>query len=250
MNKDEQLALNHKLLDACLTEPVDCSRVEALLRQGAEPMGEIRQLSGENPVYGNLYDEVVCSLFQNENTPESLYTLTELFLRYGLDVSNPSVPYDDGCVYSLWMFAFYGGDWVLKTLKLLLDHGLSAEAASDCWSHAALSNSIDFFLNTPRDYDIFYDYIRKLMLFASYPHVLDNDEYLRREIWLEKNDCDLLRFRSWNDFRYEICDRHGRKYECFLYSVVTILEKESGKAVWRFGVDLDPEGCPDLWLKK
>ena len=137
MNENKEALLDRQLLNACLSEAVDYASAESLLRQGANPMGKITSQYGEYTVSENLYDLVIDHLFDNENTPEDLYTITDLFLRYGMDITKPSVPYEDHETYPLWMFAFHGNDCIIRTLKLFLDHGLSATAAADCWqAHA------------------------------------------------------------------------------------------------------------------
>ena len=251
MNENKEALLDRQLLNACLSEAVDYASAESLLRQGANPMGKITSQYGEHTVSENLYDLVIDHLFDNENTPEDLYTITDLFLRYGMDITKPSVPYEDHETYPLWMFAFHGNDCIIRTLKLFLDHGLSATAAADCWGHAIFDLvNIDGYLNDAFGYEIYYDYIRKLMLIASYPHILENDEYLREEIWLEQNQYDLVNFRNWQDFRFEISTPEGDPPGAVYKSIVTIVEKRSERPVWRFGVCLEPDDYPELWLSR
>ena len=88
------------------------------------------------------------------------------------------------------------------------------------------------------------------MLIASYPHILENDEYLREEIWLEQNQYDLVNFRNWQDFRFEISTPEGDPPGAVYKSIVTIVEKRSERPVWRFGVCLEPDDYPELWLSR
>lgn len=234
-------ALNQRLLEVCLADPVDYELAEELLKQGAEPMGAIDSESIDNK--DNLYTEVVFNLFHNEDTEEDLFFLTELFLRYGLDLSKPAVPYDDNNVLNpLWDFGFFSNDTVMRTLKILLDNGLSADSVALCWGHA-ISDLANLYgrLEDETDYEFFYDYIKKLMLIASYPHVLDVDTDLQEEIWFRFNDYDLSKFRDWNNFSYDVDTSHCVKDPEVYRSVVTIIEKESGKPVWKFGVSISPE---------
>ncbi len=233
--KDE---LNAELLAVCTTEPIDYDRVEELLCQGAEPLGKVI-MYGEPD---NLYNEVIDVYFRNDDTPEDFYRITELFLQHGMDISKPAIPYDEDIINPLWTFSFPANDCVLRTLKLLLDHGLSADDAGECWGHAIFDLvNVQRELYVPSEFNTYYDYIRKLMLIASYPHVLSADKDLRDEIWYDYNHYDLSRFHNWNDFTYEIhtshCERHPEVYK----SIVTIIEKETGNQVWRFGVCLSPD---------
>ena len=248
MDENMQRDINRRLYNACLTAPIDYSLVESLLRSGADPMGIVVIKYGDHECPEIIYDEVVDHLFDNEDTPEDLYTITELFIRHGMDLAKPSAPdiHDDS--HPMWMFAFYANDCVLRVIKLFLDHGLNAKDAEQCWGHA-LSDLVDFFLEIREpSAELFYDCIRKMMLIASYPHILEEDEYLKAAIWFEQNQYDLKKFRNWHDFRYEISTPDGEPPEVFYGSVVTIFEKETEKPVWRFGVCLYPENYPELWL--
>ena len=240
MDAEEKEALNLKLYNVCNAKEINYELAEQLLKQGAEPLGKIK-LPG-NRIKTILYGEVVDALFDCEDTTEALYKVTEMFLKYGMDVTKP-VPYDENEESNpLWTFAFFSNDNVLKTIKILLDHGLNAEDAGECWGHA-----ISDFCNIEGDltdslcYEFYYDYLRKLMLIASYPHVLEADEYLRKEIWLSENNYDLRKFREWQNYEYEIDTSHCIDYPEVYRSVVTIIEKSTKNKVWKFGVCLKPE---------
>ncbi len=232
--------LNMQLYNACIEKTPNYSLIEDLLKKGAKPLGKVTICGYDN----NLYDEVVSGIFDNDETPEAFYVIAELFLKYGMDISKPEIPYDDENVLDpLWTFAFPSNEVVLKTLKLMLDNGLNFENAGQCWGHAIFDLvNLGCDLSNDIEKEFYYDYIRKLMLIASYPHILDNDEDLREEIWYgyEFNNYDLLKFRKWNDFEFDIdtsrCERHPEVYK----SVVTIIEKNSRKPVWKFGVCLTP----------
>ena len=238
MTKEE---LNAQLLDVRLAKEVDYARAEELLWQGAEPLGKIEYDGYPN----NLYSEIVSQFFYRDEIPEDFYNITELFLRYGMNISKPSIPYDDGDDYPnpLWVFGFPSkeNEYVLHTLKLLLDHGLNADHAHECWLHAIFDICLIYDFSIPSELEAFYDYLRKLMLIASYPHVLCADAELRKEIWLEQNHYDLTRFRNWRDFSFEVDSSRCGSTPGASRSVVTIIEKSSGQKVWRFGINLRPE---------
>ncbi len=238
MNDD--VKLNEELLNACRAATIDYDLVESLLKQGAKPLGKVTDWGYEN----NLYDEFIDDMFCNDEAGEDFYKITELFLKYGMDISKPSLPYDgDNVQNPLWSFAFYSeNDVVIRTLKLLLDNGLSADDAGECWGHAIFDFvNVGVSLENDFEYEMYFEYIRKLMLIASYPHVLDADKSLQDEIWLKYNDYDVTKFRNWEKYSFEIdtshCERHPEVYK----SVVTITEKDTGEAVWKFGVCLKPE---------
>ncbi len=230
--------LNQRLFEVCTAGFIDYALAEELLRQGAEPMGRI-------VAYGrpdNLYTRVMDRLFANDDTPEDFFRITELFVQYGLDIGKPSVPYGSStALHPLWMFAFSSNEWVLRSLRLLLDNGLRAEDAAECWKHAIGDYMISFSrLENRRCYEGYYDYIRKLMLIASYPHVVNADRELRDEIWYAWNHYDLRRFRSWEDFDIIVDTGRCTHGPDVRRSLVTLRERATGKDVWIFGVCLEP----------
>ena len=207
-----QIELNSQLLAACTADTVDYAHIEALLQRGAEPLGRVTVNGEENNLYLEVVDHYINIVegvwintedgpedeadYEAEGDPEDFCRITELFLRYGMDISKPAIPYDDDDIVNpLWYFTFMSGEVVLKTLKLLLDHGLRAEDASECWVHEIMDFGISGDLCDPFSFEQFYSYIRKLMLMASYPHVVNADPELRQEIWYDYNHYDLTRFR-------------------------------------------------------
>ena len=224
------------LLDVCLAVPVDYERAENLLKQGAEPLGRIGAW-GAPPHPENLYTAILCELYYREIVPEDLYKITDLFLRCGMDIAKPSVPYDGDSPNPLRVFAIpsdESGEWILRTLKLLLDHGLRAEDAYECWHEYIRDVCLICDFSKPFDLRIVYDCLRKLMLIASYPHVLNADAQLRKAIWQERNHYDLMQFRNWNAFTFEpdtpLCSRYAADV------TVSIIEKSSGQKVWMLGL--------------
>ena len=240
---DTNYELNQLLLDECLKAEPDYFKIEGLLKNGAQPLGAVKCSANTNCddiVYCNIVDQYIDHDFDSEVFPK----VTELFLRYGMDISKPNIAYE-ACGESnpLWMFAFYSGENALKTLRLLLDYGLDAESASECWDHILF----DYYnvwgaLEDEFCYEMLYDAIRKIMLIASYSHVLQNDEILQEVIWLKYNNYPIEAFRSWDDFAYEIDSSYwGNETPQVYKSVVTIVEKQTGKKVWRFGFGSQPD---------
>ena len=140
------------------------------------------------------------------------------------------------------MFAFYSGENALKTLHLLLDYGLGVDAASECWNHILFDYYNCWgYLENALCYEMLYDSIRKIMLIASYPHILQNDEALQKVIWSECNTYDPESFRNRNDFSFDIDSSYwGEETPQVYKSIVTIVEKKTRKKVWKFGFGLEP----------
>ena len=232
--------LNQILLDECLKEKPNYQRIEALLKEGANPLGTVQSAENcKDIVFCNIVDQYIDFNFDNEAFPK----ITELFLKNGMDISTPEVAYEDcGESNPLWTFAFYSGEYALQTLRLLLDYGLDADSAQECWNHILFDYYNCWgYLEDAFCYEMLYDAIRKIMLIASYPHVLQNDQALQKVIWLECNNYDLKAFRNWNDFSFDIDSSYWGKEKPQVYkSFVTIVEKATGKKVWKFGFGIEP----------
>ena len=129
---------------------------------------------------------------------------------------------------------------ILRTLKRLLDHGLDADSAAECWSHALMDCVFlmcgfgDLSKKSVRKELIWT--LKMVMLIASYEHILSADDELRRWIGFKHNDYDLLRFREWNDFSYEFDDSRiiASNDRPPNELIVTIFEKTTGRQIWRF----------------
>lgn len=236
----EELALNQRLYEECSKEAIDFAPVEALLKQGADPLG-LMQDSGW--AYESVYGLIVTEIF--EENGENLIRLTELFLKYGMDIDHPRIPYDADFTNPLWELGLSIGEYSVTTLKMFLDHGASADSFGMFWS-TAMGDLIDVYCGDPVHDDIWNRVctlsLKATMLAASYDHILNNYEHLRTFIGLSYNDYDVHKFRNRNDFTYEFDTSHCKRhygYPELCQSVVTIYEAESKKAVWRFGVYLD-----------
>lgn len=223
--------LNQALVYACLQKPPDFALAEELLRKGANPMGVFMDGNYRELVYSYLR-------FYLEND-EYFYYFTELFLRFGLDLSKPEQPYDDDELLHPLLYYFIYSEWKLKTLRLLLDHGLAWQDANICWV-----SCVDDFVNcsgslSEQDNEVsFSNYIRMIFLIASYPEIIRNDIDLQNHLWCSVNSFDLTRFRNWDWYRFEIDTSHCNRIPEVYRSVVTIFDCNTGKQVWKFGVDL------------
>ena len=234
----EELELNAKLYTECSKDNPDFELVESLLKQGADPIGAISSTYPEE----HVYEELICDGIEDES--KNLPKITELFLKYGMDIGNPRVPYDhDDSLSPMWSFSFARNENAVIALKMLLDAGISAEDVLEMWDHD-IGDAVNIWKEDPNDkaYNKSYTYMmKKIMLCASYDHIIDNDEDLVRIIGCEYNNYDLHKFRNWNDFYYEFDTSHCLRFPEFYRSVIRIFEVESKKEVWKIGMYLDKE---------
>lgn len=229
----KQEELNRDLLTACTTKEPDFAQIERLLQQGAQPLGLTEYLSNKDYVYHAIINEY--DSYEEDDEIYPFYRITELFLQYGMDLSNPVVPYDDwDYLHPMWSFTFFHTNAILKVLKLLLDRGMDAHAASKCWGHDLLDLSLFGVEKDEAIHKYFEHELARLMLFASYPHILDNDPDLQKEIQLSENDYDPVNFRNWERFYYRVDGSKRPDLSRLSGSAITIFEKGTGKEVWKF----------------
>jgi hypothetical protein len=235
-NKKE---IDQKLLEACTADQIDLTEIEQLLKDGANPLGCVEDYDGDN----NLYDVVLyhfLDLVQGDKDDSAFFKITELFLKYGMDITQPEIPYNhDDSINPMWSFAFYSSEAALQSLKLLLDHGLDADSAGTCWGHELTDVGFaGFEVNNSCDCEMATESFKKLMLIASYPHIISVDDDLKREIWYDENNYDITSFREWN--RYEYVFEPTVNYY-LNKSIIRIFEKDTKNEVWKFGFELSPE---------
>lgn len=229
----EEVNLNKALYKECIKDEIDLNVIEELLKKGADPLGAT-DVSGWG-LLDHIYGEILCDTqnMLSKNLPQ----ITEMFLKYGMDISKPRVPYDDGdSLNPMWQFAFVMNENSVYALQMLLDNGLSADDAGEMWGHATF-DLFNLDCGDPSN-DKFWNYectwvMKLIMLCASYDHIIDNDSCLRNFIDFDKNRYDLSKFRKWNDFYYEFDTSHCERYPQFYKSIVRIFEVKSKKEVWK-----------------
>lgn len=234
----EEIELNKALFAECIKRTVDFEKVEELLKKGADPLGGTAICGWDllDHIYGEIIYEESAQDFDCVNLPG----ITEMFLKYGMDIDVPRIPYDDKDSQNpLWGLTFATNENGLSALKMLLDHGLSADSFAEFWDHSM----IDFFhleCGDPQN-DEFWNKecvwtFRMLLLGASYEHIIENDEYLAEFICCDYNKNDVHIFRDWNDFEYQFDTSHCKNDPELYGSIIHIYSRLTGNEVWRIGV--------------
>ena len=233
----EEIELNKKLLEECSKRDIDLTAIEDLLKQGADPLGGIAVCGWDLPEH--LYSEILCE--SQDSRSVNLPAITELFLKYGMNIDAPRIPYDDeNSTNPMWCFAFVTNEHAISALKMLLDHGLSAESFGYFWGHAVG----DLFLIEQGDpqNDEFWNKectwtLKMILLGASYDHIFEEDEDIGKFICYSNNSGDIHMFREWNDFDYTFDMTNCDKHPSFFGSIVHITSKKTGKEVWTIKVE-------------
>lgn len=222
--------LNKRLLSACTSEFNGYSQIEQLLLEGAEPLGiVINDYGEEDNLFGAVVDE-----YSTSEDYSRLHEITKLFCQHGMDLSKPSIPYDDCKIINpVWYFTILMNDGVLPILEYLLDRGLDYESAHSCWYHAIeYWFFADGSMRDERSRKQVVSDLRKILLIASYPSILENDVYLQEIVWLNRNDYDITKLRNWDKYSVAIDDSRCAGYPHVIEALFTFTDKDSGKEVW------------------
>lgn len=239
----EEIELNKKLYEECSKDILDTAVIEDLLKSGADPLGGTAIYGWD--ILNHIYGELVMDSQNNKSI--NLPKITELFLKYGMDVEKPRIPYDgNNSCDPLWDYSFIANENAIVALKMLLDHGLSADAFAVFWDHS-MFDYCNVECGDPQN-DEFWNYdctwtLKMMLLGASYDHILHNDKGLFEFLCCDINAYNINRFnihlfRNWNNYEYYF-DTSGCGDRPEMYgSIVHIYEKQTGEEVWRLGVGI------------
>ena len=225
--------LNDKLLAACTDQFHGYELISDLLTAGAEPLGHVIDRYGDDD---NLFNAVVEDCWMGEEY-DKLFVITQLFCQHGMDISKPAIPYDDANILNpVSHFTVLMDDGALPTLKYLLDRGLDIESAFSCWHHAVeYWFFVDGSLEDERSRKQVMSDLRKILLIASYPYILESDDYLQEIVWLDQNEYDITKLRDWTKYSIAIDDSRCGSYPHVINSLFTLTDIESGQVVWKVG---------------
>lgn len=235
----EEIELNKKLYAECSKDKIDFATVEELLKQEADPLGGTAEYGWF--LLDHIYGEIVCASQYNDSI--NLPQITELFLKYGMDIDNPRIPYDDvgNSTNPLWDFGFVTNENAIFALKMLLDEGISVESFGEFVEHT-FDDLINSDCGDPVN-DEFWNHtcvwtMKMIMLAASYDNILCNYKGLQIRIGYSYNDYDIHRFKEWNNYYYEFDTSRCENYPELYKSVIRIYDVQTRKEVWKIGVGL------------
>ena len=232
------IELNTELYEILRSRPVDYEKAENLLKMGARANGAVYTYDMKD----NLFTSITGDICFNDNpprgtiSPEDYYKITKLLVKYGLDISRPDIPYDhNDILHPFEDISTYCGEYILRTLKYLLDHGLTGYDASFCWEYALDTIQKNYFASREDKDEFLIDFTQKVLLFASYPRILDLEKELPEVIWYKYNRTDPTRFRDWNAFTYIVKkETFNRDKEYINADFVTVIDKQTGETVWHY----------------
>ena len=193
-----QFELNRMLSAASTTPNADLDMIEKLLNTGADPLGPFEN---EDDYDDCVLDELFCDAQSSGN--EQLPVIVGLFLSHGMDVT--SVEFD-----VLHTFTWVRNESGLQTLKVFLDHGLSASSV-DSFFRDMIGDILQFEIDPrgienvetcayngfpPQYHDRLVYAIRMLLLASSYEYVLNESTYIKTVL-----NADDIGFNFFSRFR-------------------------------------------------
>ena len=233
---EEEIELNKKLYDECCKEVIDFVAVEELLKAGADPLGGTESEGWD--LLDHIYGDLVAGSQYNDSA--DLPRITKLFLKYGMNIDKPRIPYDgSNSINPAWDFGFVTNENAIIALKMLLDNGLSDESFREFWGHV-LTDLCYIDSGDPQN-DEFWHYectwtIKMLLLGASYEHILNNDQHPKDFLCCHDNNYDIKNFRNWNNFDCFFDTSECKYGPDFRGSTIHIYEKHTKNAVWKIKV--------------
>ena len=238
----ERIELNKMLYEECLKTPLNPTAIQNLLHKGADCLGAIDEnpLNYDTHLFGELIYEL--SMKNGRNLPR----ITKLFLDAGMDIERPQIPYDGGnSLNPLWELAFCANRNGIRSLKLLLNAGISKASAIECFDHLTEHTATVYGGNLSNSYDLnsFIYVLKMLMLIASNEEWVKSDHHLQFWTGYQHNSYNLKKFRNWDSFIYDVdysraqdfWDKQNNTYAPVPNgSTIRIYEKKTNKLVWTF----------------
>lgn len=238
------IELNKKLLDASTKDVINYDEISFLLAQGADLLGCCDEELGDYVLEEILMNEYDMSNWDNIDKKCKIVDLIEFFMSKGFKPSDIEKGSEDGSSI-MWHFYFVASESGIQILKMFLDNGLKAEALEDYIDHFFTDTEMinGYYEDDDGDgikqhFDKALRYgLKMVMLSASYPHILNESEYLRSCIEMndtnKDNSYDLTNFRDYNNYEYELdtstCDLlpYGLRN-----ATVRIKDKQDKSIVW------------------
>ncbi len=235
--------INEKLYRAISQQTPDFNMVKELLKQGADPLGPLKD-ECETAIQLMFCDASWLDSDADNHvyTSEVMPRLMELFIEMGLDCSRFLPDVDGDHNLELWSLTFAISEGACKTLRLMIENGLKLEPIEDCICHFFFDCDNCDGSDIDEDYEEYLSWAVKMTLMcASYQHLLENSEYLRSVLEISSTNKDntypLKKFRNYEDYecRFDYSTMDNIPYGV-RNATVEIVEKGSKKPVWKLHI--------------
>lgn len=168
---------------------------------------------------------------------ERLSKLVRLFLNYGMLNHLFYDTEEEKELLPLWKMQFCCCKDAALALKMILDEGYRGDSVDDFIEHFFLdAEHCDPFSLDDEYYLYHLEWgIRMTMLIASYPDIIENDEYVRDIIHLEENNKNLINtFRDID--RYEYSYEYSQDVHVHNRNLALVYIKDGDKIVWTLDI--------------
>ena len=223
-NKRLQMELNRQLFELCIESQVNLTKVERLLKWGAQPLGQYNQ-------QGDVVLNQIISygMFSNEDDM-TLYDILKLFLKHGMVIKKDNIlTSKDGRGGNPYCsISHLGQKQAIRILDLLINEDTEIDL---------ISEMIEFLYGIAIDHEWGFEdvekYVRFLIYLSSIPYVFQKSHLIYKRLDLANNNYDLNKFHNPFDyyFKFEILPKVNNKYENIK---VRIYEKHTKKQIWEF----------------
>ena len=232
-----QLLLNKKLYDECCKNNIDSIKIEKLLDDCADPLGiySVNKTSN-NSVYFDYVLQELMGYIEGEN----IVIITELFFKHGLATEllsrKEQFNYDDYW-NPLEDIRYYDGEInvAFKLIDVCMKYNTNVELMDDLISLLYLDISM---IGSGTERVV--AYIKMLLYLASFKELLNQSASLRDYVEIRNNKYDISLFKNIDNYNV-IFDSSTNTNNCNnIGGTVVVLEKETGKSVWKIILNNDP----------
>lgn len=219
-----QMELNRQLFELCIESKVKLTKVEKLLKWGAQPLGQYNQ-------QGDVVLNQIISygMFSSEEDM-TIYEVIKVFLKYGMVINKDNIltSKDERGGNPYRSINNLGQKQAIRILDLLIKEDTEIDL---------ITEMIEFLYGIAIVHEWGLEdvekYVRVLIYLSSIPYVFQKCHLIYKKIDIANNNYDLNKFHNPFDyyFKFEILPKKNNKYEDIK---VRIFEKQTKKQIWEF----------------
>lgn len=221
----EQLILNKQLFDACMKDKIDLIEIKDLINHGANPLG----LYDFDDV---VYSRIIYWRSHDDDSDNSLYEITKLFLECGMQIKEDNLYKEDGGRGVLFLDPFWEVGYLspvkaISIIDLLINENTEINRINELVGHLATDS-----MCIKSELEEVAIYVRILMYLATIPYVLKKSDYLRDVIDYKKNNYDINIFKKLDN--YYIKFDESNVSSCNNYGLIILFYTNTGdELIWK-----------------
>ena len=225
---------NEALMEALSKNKIDIRRIEALLKQGADPLAICKN---KNDWKIRTAVEYILNQYE-QNDFDNAPRVIQLFFDHGMEPEEGADPFLEPEKDPLFNVALVPNEAGLRMLKIFLDHGCSHDSVEKtvlCILDGLRSRAAnDSFVPGHCWFNDALYHIKMIFLIASYPEYLEESELLQKLIACDANDKSVLaRFREWDSLECFVIAVHSDDPGIIIEdTAISIKEVGSSNTLW------------------